>query len=381
MSGPSPRPVALLLPDLRGGGAERSVLRTAGELVAAGRTVDVVVGRAVGPLAAELPSGVDVFDLDRRHLRASVGRLSRYLRARRPTHVVPTLEHATVAATIAVAAARTDTLVVPRVANTLSHTLATDRPLGRGVQLLAREVYRRSDRVVAVSEGVAEDLVRAHAVDAKRVTIVPNPVVGPELAARAAAPVSHPWFAPDQPPVVMGMGRLTAQKNFPLLLEAFARVRASRLARLVILGEGEGRGELEARIRTLGVEDDVQLPGFVSDPFPLLGRAKVFVLSSDYEGLPGSLIQAIACGASPVATDCESGPREILQGGRHGRLVPVGDVDGLATAIEQALAGPRAELGADVWGRWTTTAARDAWDRLLFDEDAWHRMPQRAGAA
>ena len=144
-----------------------------------------------------------------------------------------------------------------------------------------------------------------------------------------------------QPPVVLSVGRLTAtnQKDFPTLIEAFAQVRQIRPARLLILGEGEQRPKLEAMVKQLGLEQDVILPGFVENPYPYMARAALFVLSSRWEGLPGALIEALYCGAPVVATDCPSGPREILAGGQHGRLVPVGAVSEMAKAIEESLDG------------------------------------------
>ena len=361
----SPRPVAFLLPDLSGGGAERSLLRTAGEIAATGHPVDLVLGDTRGPLRAELPAGVDVFDLQVAHMRSAVGRLRRYVRARRPTHLVPTLEHAVVVADLALRHSHVDTVMIPRVANTLSRATVDQGVVGRLVDRQAAHVYRRARTVVAVSRGVADDLVSCQGVDAAAVRVVPNPVVGPDLLARTRGRATHPWFAPGEPPVVVGMGRLSRQKNFALLVDAFAGVVAQTPARLVILGEGELRGALEDQCRERGIAEVVDLAGFLPEPFALLARAHVFVLSSDFEGLPGALIQAIACGATPVATDCHSGPREILADGEFGALVGCGDVAGMQAAITDALRAPRAELGPEVWGRWSTAVAREAWMEVL----------------
>ncbi|MGE0681501.1 MAG: glycosyltransferase [Candidatus Binatia bacterium] len=147
------------------------------------------------------------------------------------------------------------------------------------------------------------------------------------------APFVHPWFTPSSPPVILSVGRLAKQKDFPTLLRAFARVRATRRARLMILGEGRKRKHLECLIKTLGIADDVALPGFVLNPFPYMARAAVFVLSSAWEGLPGALVEAMACGCPVVSTNCPSGPAEILDEGTYGPLVPVGDETALARAI------------------------------------------------
>jgi glycosyltransferase involved in cell wall biosynthesis len=190
---------------------------------------------------------------------------------------------------------------------------------------------------------VAQDLSTATGIPRERISTIYNPVVPPELLTRAKAPLEHPWFEPDSPPVLLGVGRLSAQKDFPTLLRAFARVRRLRPARLIILGEGKRPGyrpELLALARELGVGEDVQLPGFAENPYAYMARASVFVMSSAWEGLPSVLVEALACGCPVVSTDCPSGPREILQGGRYGRLVPVGDAEALAKAILATLDAP-----------------------------------------
>jgi glycosyltransferase involved in cell wall biosynthesis len=166
--------------------------------------------------------------------------------------------------------------------------------------------------------------------------------VSPAMLAKAAEPAPHPWLEPGQPPVVMGLGRLVPQKDFPTLIRAFARVRAERPARLLIVGPGSAaaQAELRALAAALGCAEDTALPGPTLNPFAYLARAGVFVLSSLHEGLPGVVIQALACGAPVVATDCPSGPREILKGGRFGRLVPMGDAAAIAEAITATLDAP-----------------------------------------
>jgi glycosyltransferase involved in cell wall biosynthesis len=216
-----------------------------------------------------------------------------------------------------------------------------------------------------VSEGVKDDLARAGRLSLEQIRVVPNPVVTSELFEMAAVPIDHPWFVEGAPPVILGIGRLTTQKDFGTLIRAFAEVRGQREARLMILGEGSERPALERLARELGVRDDVVLPGFVDNPFAFLKRAALFVLSSTYEGLPGVLIQALACGTPVVSTDCDSGPREILDGGRLGILVPVGDLDALANGIREALDHPRTRTPADVLGRFTDAAAVDAYLRVL----------------
>ena len=193
-----------------------------------------------------------------------------------------------------------------------------------------------------------------------------NPVVSDALRARARQPTGHRWLPGDGIPVIVGMGRLTRQKDFATLIRAFARVRQGLPARLIVLGEGEDRDDLEALCRSLGVAADVDLPGFVANPYAILARARLFVLSSRWEGLPGALIEALACGARVVATDCPSGPREILDDGRYGQLVPVEDEAALADAMRAALDGSFVAADPGAWlARFDAEANTDRYLELL----------------
>jgi glycosyltransferase involved in cell wall biosynthesis len=214
---------------------------------------------------------------------------------------------------------------------------------------LARYFYRWADDIVAVSEGVADDLTQVLKVPNERVRVIYNPIVTPELMAKAQAALDHPWFRLGEPPVILAVGRLTEQKDLPTLIRTFAHVQRSRPVRLLILGEGELRHDLEALVKQLHLEHVVSLPGAVMNPYPYMVRASLLVLSSRWEGLPGVLIEALYCGVPIVSTDCPSGPREILADGRYGQLVAVGDIAALAQAIEAALDGKAARPPRESW--------------------------------
>jgi glycosyltransferase involved in cell wall biosynthesis len=203
---------------------------------------------------------------------------------------------------------------------------------------LAQWFYPWADVVTAVSEGVAVDLVKAAKLSPRHVQVIYNPIVTSDLQKKSESLLDHPWFRPGEPPVVLGVGRLTGQKAFTVLIEAFAKVRKTQLARLLILGEGEERPMLENLIRQLGLEQDVNLPGFVSNPYPYMAHAALFVLSSRWEGLPTVLVEAMSLRTPVIATDCPSGPREILKDGLYGQLVPMDDPCSLALAIQNSLA-------------------------------------------
>lgn len=372
MTATSAARLAVFVPSLRGGGAERVMLTLAGSFSRRGYAVDLLLPQATGPYLGQVAGGVRVVDLGVRRVLASLPRLVEYLRRQRPAALLSTLSHANMVALWARRIARAPTRVIVRESNTLSvNARFAPRRRQRIIPLLARHYYPWADAVVAVSDGVAEDLVREVGVPRERVCVLPNPVITPELLALAKVPLPHPWFVPGAPPVVLGVGRLARQKDFGLLIHAFARVRRARPCRLVVLGEGSERAALERLAVERGVAADVQLPGFVDNPFQYMARAAVFVLSSAWEGMPAVLIQAMACGAPVVATDCPSGPRELLDGGRHGALVPPGDPDRLATAILRAIEHP-VRAPYEAFARFTSEAAAAHYLAVLGVEPGAH---------
>ncbi|WP_295586971.1 glycosyltransferase [uncultured Lamprocystis sp.] len=334
-------PLAIFLPSLAGGGAERMMLNLAQGAVAAGVAVDLVVGQAAGPYLALVPPGCTLVDLGAARVLGALPGLVRYLRRRRPRALLAAMDHANMVALWARVLARVPTRVCVSVRSNLSQEAAHSPFLaGRWMPWLARAFYPRADAVIAVSQGVADDLDRLLGVGRARILVIPNPVVTPELAALATAPADHPWLQPGTAPVILAAGRLAPQKDYPTLIRAFAALSAGRDLRLIILGEGPERTALESLIQQLGLADRVSLPGFRDNPFAYMSRARLFVLSSAWEGLPGVLIQAMACGTPVVSTDCPSGPREVLADGRYGPLVPVGAVEALAVAMALTLEQP-----------------------------------------
>lgn len=353
-----------------GGGAERVMLNLATALAAQGHRVDLVMGRKEGHFLDEIPDTVTVIDLRIRSARqllpaalkrphiagtlaasllrrrspwilGAVPGLAAYLNHRRPAALLSALSYPNIAAVLARRLSAASTRTVISVHNHLSvATAEADRAADKHFPRLACRVYPEADRIVAVSDGVAEDLAHTLQLPRSRITTIYNPVFRPDIVSLARAPLEHPWFAPGAPPVILGIGKLKPQKNFGGLIRAFARVRATRPARLLILGQGPEREALLSLAGQLKVADAIALPGFVANPFAYLGRAAVFTLSSAWEGLPTVLIEALACGCPVVSTDCPSGPAEILKRGVDGSLVPVGDDVALAHAILATLDNP-----------------------------------------
>lgn len=299
-----------------------------------GLAVDLVLAKAEGPYLSQVPKEVRVVDLQASRVLTSLPGLVRYLRRERPKALLSALDHANIVALWARKLTAVQCRLVVSVHNTLS--LATDNAStvqGRLMPRLIRRFYPWADAIVAVSQGVAEDLAKTTGLPRERIRVIYNPVVTPELLEKVRQPLDHPWFMPGQPPVILSVGRLTVQKDYPTLIRAFARVREERPARLIILGEGEERPNLESLVRELGLQGDVSLPGFVENPYAYMARAVVFALSSAWEGFGNVLVEAMAVGTPVVSTDCPSGPAEILEGGKWGRLVPVGNPEMLADAI------------------------------------------------
>jgi len=193
---------------------------------------------------------------------------------------------------------------------------------------------------VAVSKGVAERLRTIPGIDFDRVHVIYNPAWFPEIESRALEPPRHPWFEEHNVPIILSVGRLVPQKDYPTLIRAFELLRRRRKARLLILGEDRLRPDLERMITKLHLNDCIQMPGFVANPWSYMACASVFVLSSAHEGFGNVLVEAMACGTPVVSTDCPSGPAEILDFGRYGPLVPVGDAVALAEGIEAMIDNP-----------------------------------------
>jgi len=332
--------IAIFLPSLNGGGAERVMVTLANAFAARGFEVDLVLALAQGPYLQNVRTGVRVVDLKAGRVLKALLPLACYLRRERPAAMLAAMTHANVVAILAHMVARVSTRLVISERTTISVEANRARGLvERSIYTLVPMLYRRPDRIVAVSQDVATDLLRFARLPESAVEFIYNPFDLELIQQRAAERFGHPWFELGQPPVVLAIGRLNQAKDYPMLIRAFARLRAERRAlRLMILGEGELRPMLESLIAECGLgANEVQLPGFVANPFAYLSRCAVFVLSSRYEGLPGALIEAMACGVPVVSTDCPSGPREILEGGRWGTLVPIGDVDAMTKAIASVL--------------------------------------------
>lgn len=359
--------IAIFISSMLGGGAQRGILKVARGIADRGHAVDLVLAKAIGPYLSEVPAHVNIVDLKAFSVSTSIPALVRYMRQQQPDAMISALNYVNVTAIIARRLARGRFPLIVNEQNTASISMHKFlRRRGRlFVPLLVKRFYPWADAMVGVSKGVSADLAGYLGLPTNAVHVIHNPIITPEMQEKAHATLDHPWFAPDQPPVVLGVGRLQQQKDFPNLLRAFAEVRSRRTARLLILGEGPDRAMLEKQVAELGIGADVGLPGFDINPYAYMARAGAFVLSSRWEGLPSVLIEALYCGAPLVSTDCPSGPQEILEGGAYGRLVPVSDSHALANGIEAALAGQVARPPAHSWRPYQIDTVVDDYLQLL----------------
>jgi glycosyltransferase involved in cell wall biosynthesis len=318
---------------------QRGQVVLANALAARGIEVMCIMPRARGSFLQQLAPGISVTDLRARHPIIAAVRLARFLRRCRPNALIASQAVGINTAVATRALAVADVPVIGVQHNVLSELCRQSKSLQmrRVMPLLARMFYPLADRIVAVSQGVAADLEKVTGVPEDEIAVIPSTTLTPEIPALAQQPTGWPWLDSKNGPVVLAVGNLRPVKDHAMLIRAFARLRAVRSAKLVILGEGEERPKLEQLTRQLGIEQDMLMPGHDPNPYAAMARADVLALSSRHEGFGNVLVEAIACGCPVIATDCPHGPAEILQGGRYGRSVPAGDDVAMAGALMAAL--------------------------------------------
>lgn len=362
--------IVFYMRSLHNGGVDRVVFNLAEEFMARGLAVIIAVDfdNRYSPFRDLLPAGARYEVLEARGPIARLRKLMRLIRDEQPKAVMCTSFGFP---NIFAVAAR-------MIAGASFHLMLTehcfpsvDRAAPRPWQArywffpIAHFAYPRADSIVAVSKGTGDDLCRVLSIDRASVQCIYNPIVSETLLAQARQPVDHPWFAPGAPPVVIAVGRMEAQKNFALLIRAFARVSAGRYCRLMILGDGSEREMLEGLVASLGLGDRVSLPGFQPNPHAYVAKAATLVLSSDFESLANVVIEAMAVGTPVIATDCPSGPAEALAGGRYGKLVKVGDEQGMAAAIEAAIVDGAPPVPAAWLAQFSTPQVADRYLELM----------------
>ena len=382
-----PLRITLAIPALSGGGAERTVLRLACGLIERGHAVDILVFEEIDTLTDEIPpearrfvlkqERIDVFrdrlrlarrfgfrilKLLRTDLLGDARSVAAYIDKERPDCILPSLPGAKLATLLALSFTELNPVIIPIMHNVLMNRKPKDRYLYSILLPIA-------DHIVAVSDGVAENLALKLKIPRNRISRVYNPVVDSEISELARVVPDHPWISDDGPPVILGVGRMARVKDFPTLLRAFQRVSRNRKVRLIILGEGrQRRRRLKNMVRNMDMEANVSMPGWVPNPYAFMSRASLFVLSSKFEGLGNVLIEALACGCPCVSTNCPSGPAEILDNGRFGPLVTVGDDSALAAAMERVLdSPPDKDILVARAQKFSLDASVDIYERIILD--------------
>ncbi|MES9993408.1 MAG: glycosyltransferase [Candidatus Thiodiazotropha sp.] len=337
------RPDLSILASFSGeGGVERMVLNLVNAMAERGLHIDLLLIKTRSRHLSEIHPAVNRIDLGSRHTATSLLPLARYLQRAQPPCLLAAKDRAGRIAVLArFLVAASQTRLVLRLGTNLTAAFAHKSPWRLLLRRLPiRLLYPRIDRIIAVSEGVRKDTLAVSGVAPEKVVVVRNPVITPQLLEAADAPSPHPWLDDAEIPVILGVGRLTVQKDFPTLLRAFAELRSQRPCRLIILGDGRQREKLLTMSEELGISDALALPGFTANPYAYVKRAGLFVLSSRWEGSPNALTEAMALGTPVVSTDCPSGPDELLDGGRIAPLVPMGDWQALFEAMQRTLEDP-----------------------------------------
>lgn len=335
------RNLVIYLPSFAGGGAERLHINLAPELIKLGYDVTFLVNLKEGALCDLLPPNVKLVCLNARNTRESIIPLYRFLREHKPDILLCNLDICNMSGLMMRLAPWIQTKIITTFHSIPSSVAKIEQTLSRRAKSLFFRIFLRlSHAIIGVSKGVQRDVAITTGIPLSRIHAVYNPVITDTFLRKIRAETAQILERKKPPPLVLAAGRFVEAKDFATLISAFALVRATRECRLIILGEGPLREKLQDQINALGLQDSVSLPGFIANPVASFCSADVFVLCSLYEGLGNVLIEALACGTPVVSTDCPSGPAEILENGKYGQLVPVGNPKALAEAILSTLENP-----------------------------------------
>lgn len=370
---PVPPRISVVLPNFGGGGAERVMVSLANAFASRGVDTCVVVGRAEGPCLDLVSDAVKVVDLGVSRISRALPGLRRHFRSVAPDAVLSALTHANLVTLAAVRMMNRPPRVIVSERNSVNMLKQGSLVKRTLKQRMVRLLYPKANGITLVSRAMQQEFAEFLSIPPRKFDTIYNPVDLDRLGHLRVTPPAHDWLQNKTLPVITAAGRLTRQKDFATLLRAFALLTRDTPARLVIYGEGPERPALEMMVAQLGLRGCVDLPGFTAQLPSELAASDLFVLSSRWEGLPGVLLEALAMEIPVIATDCPTGPDEILEGGRWGQLVPVGDADALAKAMHKALESPSPAPASAVLDRFAPDRIVDQYLSLLLPgrDDCW----------
>lgn len=361
--------IALYIPSMSGGGAERIMLTLANGLADKGLAIDLVLNKAQGPYIEDISPKVNIVELKTSRAITSIIPLAQYIKKHKPDTILSAMNYINIITVLSKALSRTNTKVVISEHDNLSASMKShNRPIFNFIfKKLMFLSYRKADTIIAVSNGVAEDLAHKLNISRSNIITIYNPIITQDLLKKIENPqnIQHPWLIDKTTPLIIAVGRLTKQKGFDTLIQCFPKVLSRVDCRLIILGEGALELELRNIIEKLNLEKRIDLVGFVNDPFSWMQKSDLFVLSSRHEGFGNVIVEAMACGTPIVSTDCPSGPREILENGNWGELVPVDNEQELSKAIIKSLTSLSHISTQDLKNRASVFSARNAVNKYL----------------
>lgn len=326
------------------GGISRMMVNLANGLIEQGIDVDLIIAGGEVPFPENLNPQIKIFDLNAKHVYQAFYPLLKYINRQSPDAILATRRKNITIAIMAhlLGQGKESRKLAVRLSGHISSSIPGKSILVKWLHNFPiRRLYAKADRVIAVSQGVADDFCQLVNFPKSKVKVVHNPTIPGNLMQLSKRPVSHPWFTNKVSPIILGVGRFTKRKDFVTLIKAFALLRYKRACHLVLLGDGKEKNSYLTLAEELGIENDLYLPGFTRNPYAYMFKSDVLALTSKgAEGSPNVLKESLALGLPVVSTDCPSGPREILQNGKFGHLVPVQDAQALAVALEQTLDNP-----------------------------------------
>lgn len=334
------RKIAFFVPNLYGGGAQRVFVNLANQFASRGFNTDLVLIKNEGVYRGFVNAKVKVVDLKCKKAFLSVLPLIKYIEKNEPAVLLASIDAACIVAALAKIFSRVKFRLLIRQAYYFSSPKRFKKKI---VGLLLKKSYAQADSIIVLTKNMRDDILKKFNALADKIFVIYNPVDLSCIEADSMASLEHSWFTEGKGgkfKLILAAGVLRQIKGFDCLIRAFHQIKKREKIKLIILGSGRDKKKLESLAQELGLEDDISLPGFVDNPFAYMRKADVFVLSSFFEGCPNVILEAMCCGAPIVSTDCPSGPSEILENGKYGRLVPVGDVSAMARAIIETLDNP-----------------------------------------